>query len=161
MDSLYADPDRKVPVIHLKIMLLLTFVNSYINCLQAYDVLGLYYGLGRTFFNPASVIFFYSFIYWSQFIYVGSIWWWEKICEFKKYAFSPRKKHIFFSSIVVLLGTSGLFAAGLDLILDKGSSEDLVSYVFVSVEKMWEVIGFSKEMRPEESIENSDRNIRD
>lgn len=31
MDSLYADPDRKV-----------------------YDVLGLYYGLGRTFFNPAS-----------------------------------------------------------------------------------------------------------
>ncbi|KAK9949199.1 hypothetical protein M0R45_004733 [Rubus argutus] len=31
MDSLYADPDRK-----------------------AYDVLGLYYGLGRTFFNPAS-----------------------------------------------------------------------------------------------------------
>ncbi|KAI3462659.1 hypothetical protein Pfo_019322 [Paulownia fortunei] len=32
LDSLYADPDRK-----------------------AYDVLGLYYGLGRTFFNPASV----------------------------------------------------------------------------------------------------------
>lgn len=31
MDSLYADPDRK-----------------------AYDALGLYYGLGRTFFNPAS-----------------------------------------------------------------------------------------------------------
>ncbi|KAL0381504.1 UNVERIFIED_CONTAM: hypothetical protein Sangu_0214700 [Sesamum angustifolium] len=31
LDSLYADPDRK-----------------------AYDVLGLYYGLGRTFFNPAS-----------------------------------------------------------------------------------------------------------
>ncbi|OMP01749.1 Thioredoxin-like protein [Corchorus olitorius] len=31
MDSLYADPDRK-----------------------AYNVLGLYYGLGRTFFNPAS-----------------------------------------------------------------------------------------------------------
>ncbi|TYG98279.1 hypothetical protein ES288_A10G104800v1 [Gossypium darwinii] len=31
MDSLYADPERK-----------------------AYDVLGLYYGLGRTFFNPAS-----------------------------------------------------------------------------------------------------------
>ncbi|PRQ48261.1 putative thioredoxin-like, peroxiredoxin-like FAM213/AAED1 [Rosa chinensis] len=31
MDSLYADPDRK-----------------------AYDVLGLYFGLGRTFFNPAS-----------------------------------------------------------------------------------------------------------
>lgn len=60
---------------------------------------------------------------------------------------------------MVLLGTSGLFAAGLDLILDKGSSEDLVSYVFVSVEKMWEVIGFSKEMRPEESLENSDRNI--
>ncbi|WOK99207.1 hypothetical protein Cni_G07919 [Canna indica] len=32
LDYLYADPDRK-----------------------AYDVLGLYYGLGRTFFNPASV----------------------------------------------------------------------------------------------------------
>ncbi|KAI3462666.1 hypothetical protein Pfo_019329 [Paulownia fortunei] len=31
LDSLYCDPDRK-----------------------AYDVLGLYYGLGRTFFNPAS-----------------------------------------------------------------------------------------------------------
>ncbi|KAL0431470.1 UNVERIFIED_CONTAM: hypothetical protein Sradi_0773000 [Sesamum radiatum] len=31
LDSLYADPERK-----------------------AYDVLGLYYGLGRTFFNPAS-----------------------------------------------------------------------------------------------------------
>lgn len=64
----------------------------------------------------------------------------------------------FFTSIVVLLGTSGLFVAGLDLILDRGSSEDLVSYVFVSVEKMWEVIGFSKEMRPEE---NSDRNIQE
>lgn len=59
---------------------------------------------------------------------------------------------------MVLLGTSGLFVAGLDLILDRGSSEDLVSYVFVSVEKMWEVIGFSKEMRPEE---NSDRNIQE
>ncbi|KAI3972787.1 hypothetical protein MKX01_019445 [Papaver californicum] len=35
MDSLYADPDRK-----------------------AYDVLGLYYGFGRTFFNRASVITF-------------------------------------------------------------------------------------------------------
>lgn len=32
MDCLYADPDRK-----------------------AYDLLGLYYGFGRTFFNPASV----------------------------------------------------------------------------------------------------------
>ncbi|KAG8373827.1 hypothetical protein BUALT_Bualt11G0065700 [Buddleja alternifolia] len=32
LDSLYADPDRK-----------------------AYDVMGLYFGLGRTFFNPASV----------------------------------------------------------------------------------------------------------
>lgn len=32
LDCLYADPDRK-----------------------AYDILGLYYGLGRTFFNPASV----------------------------------------------------------------------------------------------------------
>ncbi|KAI3992113.1 hypothetical protein MKX01_015004 [Papaver californicum] len=35
MDSLYADPDRK-----------------------AYDVLGLYYGFGRTFFNPASASVF-------------------------------------------------------------------------------------------------------
>lgn len=62
---------------------------------------------------------------------------------------------------MVLFGTTGLFAAGLDLILDKGSLEDLVSCVFVCVEKMWEVIGFSKEMRPEESLENSDRNIRE
>ncbi|KAK9902556.1 hypothetical protein M0R45_001492 [Rubus argutus] len=38
MDSLYADPDRK-----------------------AYDVLGLYYGLGRTFFNPASAKVFSRF----------------------------------------------------------------------------------------------------
>ncbi|KAL5717140.1 hypothetical protein ACHQM5_010207 [Ranunculus cassubicifolius] len=38
MDSLYCDPDRK-----------------------AYDVLGLYYGLGRTFFNPASVKVFTRF----------------------------------------------------------------------------------------------------
>ncbi|KAG2724092.1 hypothetical protein I3760_01G001600 [Carya illinoinensis] len=37
-DCLYADPDRK-----------------------AYDVLGLYYGLGRTFFNPASVKVFSRF----------------------------------------------------------------------------------------------------
>ncbi|KAK6152813.1 hypothetical protein DH2020_012452 [Rehmannia glutinosa] len=38
LDSLYCDPDRK-----------------------AYDVLGLYYGLGRTFFNPASVKVFSRF----------------------------------------------------------------------------------------------------
>ncbi|XP_062101535.1 thioredoxin-like protein AAED1, chloroplastic isoform X1 [Humulus lupulus] len=38
MDCLYADPDRK-----------------------AYDVLGLYYGFGRTFFNPASVKVFSRF----------------------------------------------------------------------------------------------------
>ncbi|ONI02707.1 hypothetical protein PRUPE_6G216800 [Prunus persica] len=38
MDSLYADPDRK-----------------------AYNVLGLYYGLGRTFFNPASAKVFSRF----------------------------------------------------------------------------------------------------
>lgn len=38
MDSLYADPDRK-----------------------AYDVLGLYFGLGRTFFNPASAKLFSRF----------------------------------------------------------------------------------------------------
>ncbi|XP_004288275.1 PREDICTED: thioredoxin-like protein AAED1, chloroplastic [Fragaria vesca subsp. vesca] len=38
MDSLYADPDRK-----------------------AYDVLGLYFGLGRTFFNPASAKVFSRF----------------------------------------------------------------------------------------------------
>ncbi|XP_073156066.1 thioredoxin-like protein AAED1, chloroplastic [Henckelia pumila] len=38
MDILYADPDRK-----------------------AYDVLGLYYGLGRTFFNPASTKVFSRF----------------------------------------------------------------------------------------------------
>ncbi|KAM1048341.1 hypothetical protein ACFX13_028154 [Malus domestica] len=38
MDSLYADPDRK-----------------------AYDVLGLYFGLGRTFFNPASAKIFSRF----------------------------------------------------------------------------------------------------
>ncbi|XXG56825.1 hypothetical protein AAC387_Pa03g4139 [Persea americana] len=38
LDSLYADPDRK-----------------------AYDVLGLYYGLGRTFFNPASAKVFTRF----------------------------------------------------------------------------------------------------
>ncbi|PIA53572.1 hypothetical protein AQUCO_00900270v1 [Aquilegia coerulea] len=38
LDSLYCDPDRK-----------------------AYDVLGLYYGLGRTFFNPASAKVFSRF----------------------------------------------------------------------------------------------------
>lgn len=38
MESLYADPERK-----------------------AYDVLGLYYGLGRTFFNPASAKVFARF----------------------------------------------------------------------------------------------------
>lgn len=38
MDSLYADPDRK-----------------------AYNVLGLYYGIGRTFFNPASAKVFSRF----------------------------------------------------------------------------------------------------
>ncbi|KAK6128726.1 hypothetical protein DH2020_037534 [Rehmannia glutinosa] len=38
LDSLYCDPDRK-----------------------AYDVLGLYYGIGRTFFNPASVKVFSRF----------------------------------------------------------------------------------------------------
>lgn len=38
MDCLYADPERK-----------------------AYDVLGLYYGLGRTFFNPASAKVFSRF----------------------------------------------------------------------------------------------------
>ncbi|KAG5535457.1 hypothetical protein RHGRI_023281 [Rhododendron griersonianum] len=38
LDCLYADPDRK-----------------------AYDVLGLYYGIGRTFFNPASAKVFSRF----------------------------------------------------------------------------------------------------
>ncbi|KAA3479688.1 thioredoxin-like protein AAED1, chloroplastic [Gossypium australe] len=51
MDSLYADPERKDNT--------LIPVSGYVSEItslqfQAYDVLGLYYGLGRTFFNPAS-----------------------------------------------------------------------------------------------------------
>lgn len=63
MECLYADPERKVTQIRkftkLPWFYRLSFVLKWcLFCLlnmQAYDVLGLYYGLGRTFFNPASV----------------------------------------------------------------------------------------------------------
>ncbi|KAL8146480.1 hypothetical protein AgCh_004277 [Apium graveolens] len=51
MDCLYADPERK-----------------------AYDVLGLYHGFGRTFFNPASV----KSAFLSQ-VFLDTLWFWPKI----------------------------------------------------------------------------------
>ncbi|KAL0424105.1 UNVERIFIED_CONTAM: hypothetical protein Sradi_0945300 [Sesamum radiatum] len=52
LDSLYADPDRKAyDVLGLYYGLGRTFFNPA----SAYDILGLYYGLRRTFLNPASV----------------------------------------------------------------------------------------------------------
>lgn len=62
MECLYADPERKVTqtnipcfqdIFHVE-MVIEVLSGLFLN-MQAYDVLGLYYGLGRTFFNPASV----------------------------------------------------------------------------------------------------------
>lgn len=61
MDCLYADPERKVIYADTNAARIvepffskvtLNFVYLFF---QAYDVLGLYYGLGRTLFSPASV----------------------------------------------------------------------------------------------------------
>ncbi|KVH87692.1 Thioredoxin-like fold [Cynara cardunculus var. scolymus] len=50
LDILYADPERKLLSHCMSLKLLGIHVS------QAYDVLGLYYGIGRTFFNPASAL---------------------------------------------------------------------------------------------------------
>lgn len=73
MDCLYADPNREVIS-----AIILTMSCEFPPCLtiisdslyQAYDVLGLYYGVGRTFFNPASVIFLSSFSSILAYIYL-------------------------------------------------------------------------------------------
>lgn len=67
VDCLYADPDRTVIccLVHTLMMPIRDF-SSFSDCkfwlkqnlFQAYDVLGLYHGFGRTFFNPASVNIF-------------------------------------------------------------------------------------------------------
>nr|CAB3498350.1 unnamed protein product [Digitaria exilis] len=46
VDSLYADPERKVPIP-------LPDLSELVEC-SAYNVLGLYHGVGRTLFSPAS-----------------------------------------------------------------------------------------------------------